>query len=107
MPFINRFANYFISWAVRIIYKIDLKDSQSGLMIFRKNILGKINVFNPGMGFSQEIKVKAWLNNGIICGEKNISYHKRLGTVKFRKIRDGYRILFDIFRLFSELKNKI
>ena len=106
MPFINRFANYFISWIIRIIYKINLKDSQSGLMIFRRDILERINVLNPGMGISQEIKVKAWLNSGIRCGEKHIPYHKRLGTVKFRKIRDGYRNLFDVFRLFSELKNK-
>ncbi len=104
MPFINRLGNYFISWLIRVLFKINMVDSQSGLMVFKRGILDKISICNTGMGFSQEIKVRAWLNYEIKCGEKNISYNPRVGKVKFRKIIDGYKNFYDIFQLSKELR---
>ena len=104
MPFINRVSNYFISWLIRKVFKVNIQDSQSGLMLFKKGILNKISIYNKGMGFSQEIKIKAWLSNKIKCGEMHIPYNIRIGKVKFRKIKDGLKNLYDLYQLAKDLK---
>jgi len=85
-PAINKIANYFISWLIRALFRIDLRDSQSGMMAFKRDLLNTIKVQNTDMGFSQEIKIMAFLSPKIKCGEVHISYLKRLGKVKFNKI---------------------
>jgi len=56
------------------------------MMAFKKDLLNVIKVQNTGMGFSQEIKIMAFLSPKIKCGEVHISYLKRIGNVKFKKI---------------------
>lgn len=101
-PFINKITNYFMSWLIRVLFKINLKDSQSGMMVLKKGILEKIKIQNTGMGFSQEIKIKAFLHPEINCGEVHISYLKRIEKVKFKKI-DAVKNLYSILVLFREL----
>lgn len=103
MPFINIFSNYFVSWLVRFLFKINLRDSQSGMMLFKKNLLNEIEVNNKGMGFSQEIKIKSWLNSQIKCSEFRIPYSLRLGKAKFNKIRDGMKNLYDVLILWAKI----
>lgn len=99
MPVINIFSNYCISWLVRFLFQINIRDSMSGMMIFRKSILSKIEVGNTGMGFTQELKIKAWLNPGINCHESHISFYPRLGKAKFRRFRDSLRVLYDVLAI--------
>jgi glycosyltransferase involved in cell wall biosynthesis len=103
MPLVNLLSNYFISWLVRMMFKIKLQDSQSGMMVFKKTIMEKIKIYNMGMGFSQEIKVKAWTNS-IRCAEIHIPYKIRIGNVKFRKIKDGLKNLYDLLLLGLKLR---
>jgi glycosyltransferase involved in cell wall biosynthesis len=105
MPFLKILGNRLISSWVSATFKVNIKDSQSGLMVFKREILGDIRMFNLGMGFSQEIKIKAWCNGRIRCVEKHISYHKRIGKVKFRMFQDSCRNLLDLFYLYKELKS--
>lgn len=103
MPLTNRWGNYFISWLIRKIFKINIKDSQSGWMVFKRSILDSICIYNTGMGFSQEIKIKSWLGNKK-CAEVHIPYNTRIGRVKFKKISDGLKNLYSVFRLWIDLK---
>ncbi len=103
MPFVNLISNYFISFLSRSFFKIPLRDSQSGMMVFKSRVMEKIQLRNIGMGFSQEIKIKAWTCPGIRCGEYRISYFPRFGKVKFRKLRDGLGNFFDLLSLRKEL----
>lgn len=109
-PFINRIANSIFSWMIRAIFGINLADSQSGMMVFKKNILDKIMVNNVGMGFSQEIKIKAFLNKGIKCGSCRILYIPRVGKSKFRKIHDSLNAILSVIAMWWQLvvrtKNK-
>jgi len=98
-PFINKIANYFISWLIRALFKIGLRDSQSGMMAFKKGFLDAIKVRDTGMGFSQEMKIRAYLNPKIKCGETHISYLKRIGDVKFKKI-DAVQNLYSVLCLY-------
>ena len=104
-PVINKIANYFISWLIRFLFQINLMDSQSGMMVFKKTVLDKIKIQNADMGFSQEIKIKAFLHSAIKSGEIHISYQVRAGKVKFKKI-DAIRNLFSVLSLFRELMQK-
>jgi len=103
-PAINKIANYFISWLVRALFKIDLLDSQSGMMVFKKDVLRKINIQDMGGGFSwsAEIKIRAFLDPDINCGETHITYLPRVGKVKF-KIIDGVKNLCSVLSLFITL----
>jgi len=98
-PAVNKIANHFISWLIRVLFKIDLRDSQSGMMAFKKDLLNVIKVQNTGMGFSQEIKIRAFLNPELKCGEVHISYLKRIGNVKFKKI-NAVQNLFSVLYLY-------
>ena len=102
-PPINQAANCFFSWLIRILFGINLRDSQSGLMAFKKDILDKIMVDNPGMAFSQEIKIKAFLNKGIKCGSQHVFYIPRVGKSKFRKIQDSMNTISSVVRMRKRL----
>ena len=104
MPLINKISNYFISILTRRLFTIDLIDSQSGMMVFKRTILDRIEINNYGMGLSQEIKIKCWLNPSIKCGELHIPYFPRIGKVKFKKTKDGIKNLYDL--LILRAKNK-
>jgi glycosyltransferase involved in cell wall biosynthesis len=99
MPVTHILSNYFISWLTRFVFRIDVRDIQSGMMVFKRDILEKIKPHNTGMGFSQEIKIKAWSHRRLRCKETHISLQRRLGKPKFRKIRDGLGNLIDLLRL--------
>lgn len=99
MPLINKLANFFISGVIRVLFKIDLKDSQSGFMILKRHLLNKIAIKNKGMGFSQELKIKAWLIDPLCCAEVPISYNVRIGKSKFKKLRDSFCNCFSLVNL--------
>jgi len=103
-PISNQYANQLISMAIRILFNIKLKDSQSGMMVFKRDLLKQINVKDIGMGFSQEIKIKAFIDKNIRCCEERITYRVRAGEVKFRKLKDGIRNLYLVICLWKELK---
>lgn len=105
-PIINQFANQAISLFIMKIFKINLKDSQSGMMVFKRSLLDKISLDNTGMGFSQEIKIKAFTRADICCKEVYIHYGERIGKVKFRKIIDSARNLYSLLCLWKDFLNK-
>jgi glycosyltransferase involved in cell wall biosynthesis len=102
-PRINKFANHIVSWLIRLFFRIPVKDSQSGMMVFKRSLLDKIKIYNTGMGFSQEIKIRAFTRSDLRCGEVHISYRARAGKVKFKKLEDSLKNLYSLFYLWKEL----
>jgi glycosyltransferase involved in cell wall biosynthesis len=102
-PVINQIANWTISLFIRVLFEINLKDSQSGMFAFKNSLLDKIKVYNTGMGFPQEIKIKAFTRRDVRCGEVHIDYGMRLGEVKFRKFKDSVQNVYSLLRLWKEL----
>lgn len=103
MPLGNRLGNYCISWIIRKFFNINIKDSQSGLVVFKKNILDKLILCNTGFGFCQEIKIRCWLE-GKRCAEVNIPYNLRIGKVKFRKMKDSVKNIHNLLTLWIKMK---
>ena len=104
MPMLNNFANYFISWLGRFLFNVRIFDLQSGMMIFKRDILKEIKVGNGQMGFSQELKIKAWMYNKLRCCESHIEYYPRAGKSKFRKFHDSINNLCDLLSLWVQLR---
>ncbi len=104
MPFINKLGNRLISRLIGVLFKVQIRDSQSGLMLFKRQILDKIKIENKGMGFSQELKIKAWRLSPARCAEVAISYNLRIGTSKFRIMPDGLKNFLALFNLYIKIK---
>lgn len=97
MSFIHKLGNKILSLCVRILFNVDIKDSQSGMWIFKKEIFSKLDLREDGMPFSQEFKIKAFKK--FKTAEVPIMYHKRLGKKKLNAIKDGYENFKHLFKM--------
>lgn len=97
MSYTHMFGNWVLSLVTRTLFSWPFKDSQSGMWIFRQSIWPTLDATEPGMPFSQEIKVEAYLK-GHRCTEVPITYRARVGEVKLAAFRDGVRNITHLFR---------
>ncbi len=93
----NQLGNWILTQATRVLYWRSIRDSQSGMWVFRRSILPRLKLTSPGMAFSEEIKIEAILR-GLRFGEVHIPYGERVGTVKLQKWRDGFHNLWFLVR---------
>jgi hypothetical protein len=68
-----------------------VRDSQSGMWVFRRSIVKDMKLDSDGMAFSEEIKIEAILNPKIRFGEISIQYSSRVGETKLNAWRDGFQ----------------
>jgi len=79
------FGNFILASTLRILYLIGIRDSQSGMWIFKKEILDKIKPlekFDDGMPFSEEIKIEMFKNKKMKVKEIPSLLRAREGDVK-------------------------
>jgi glycosyltransferase involved in cell wall biosynthesis len=93
MNFSNKVGNNVLTIAMLLLYGTPIKDSQSGMWIFRARILPRLNLTSDGMPLSEEIKIEAIRANDVAFAEYHVNYHPRVGEVKLEKWRDGFRNL--------------
>ena len=96
MKFSHKMGNITLSFFFRMLFRIKVKDSQSGMWVFRKKILESLKLESDGMPFSEEIKIEAWRYGQ--CLEVPIAYKERAGVVKLNTFRDGIKNLIFLFR---------
>jgi glycosyltransferase involved in cell wall biosynthesis len=96
-------GNHLLSTLVRLLFAIDLRDSQSGMWILRKAILPMILPNINNMSFSQEIKIRAHLFSK--AREVPIIYRNRHGTTKLHALRDGVANIWALLQLYQQLKH--
>ncbi len=102
MSFLNKIGNLILSMAMSILYFRWVRDSQSGMWVFRRSILSAMELTSDGMAFSEEIKIEALKNHAIRFREISIQYTSRLGEVKLNLWRDGfYNLWFLLKKRFS------
>ena len=75
-----------------------VRDSQSGMWVFRRSILDKIRLDSDGMAFSEEIKVEALKHPDLTFDEISIMYSSRAGETKLNPWADGVNNLLFLFR---------
>ena len=93
MSFKHKFGNLVLTLAMSILFFHWVRDSQSGMWVFRRSILKEMKLESDGMAFSEEIKIEALRNPRIRFGEISIQYSSRLGETKLNTWRDGFHNL--------------
>ena len=89
MSFRNKIGNLILSLAMSILFLHWVRDSQSGMWVFRRSILKEMKLESDGMSFSEEIKIEALRSSKIRFGEIAIMYSSRLGESKLNPWKDG------------------
>lgn len=92
----HRLGNWVLSVTTRVLFRVSLRDSQSGMWVLRRNILGDLNIESDGMAFSEEIKIEAFRKKR--ATEVPITYRVRVGEVKLSSWRDGIGNLKYLFK---------
>lgn len=97
----HRFGNLTLAWSLRILFLVNIRDSQSGMWIFKREALSKIQPlesFNDGMPFSEEIKIEMFTNKAIKSKEIPSTLFAREGQVKLESFKDGIKNLKFLFK---------
>jgi len=97
----HRFGNLTLAWTLRILFLVNIRDSQSGMWIIRRDALSKIQpleAFNNGMPFSEEIKIEMFTNKNIKAKEIPSTLSAREGQVKLESFKDGIKNLRFLFK---------
>jgi hypothetical protein len=97
MNFTNKVGNLVLTIAAALLWFRPLKDSQSGMWVFRRSVLPQLRLTSDGMPLSEEIKIEAIEKLGSRFAEVGIDYRPRIGEVKLQKWRDGWRNLSFLF----------
>lgn len=83
-----------------------LKDSQSGMWVFRREILPSLKLTQDGMPFSEELKLEVVIR-GFRLLEVPIDYKERWGAPKLSSWRDGRRNIQFLFEKRLEIAREI
>ena len=82
MSLSHRFGNWAITMCANVLFFTGFKDSQSGMWVFRRRLLKKMNLTNNSWPFSGEMKIEAWRHGRFV--EVPIKYRKRRGDSKVK-----------------------
>ena len=91
-----------------LLFRRMIYDTQSGMWIFRSNILDKIQLTSDGMAMSEEIKMEAFAHPDIRAVELPVmyEYRPRLGRCKLNTYRDGFYNWHFMVKKWLELKKR-
>jgi len=99
MNFSNKVGNNLLTLASLVLFMKGIKDSQSGMWIYKSSVYPLLDPKSDGMPFSEEIKIAAIRHPDVEFDECHIDYHPRIGEVKLDKWRDGMRNLAYLVKL--------
>jgi len=77
----NKIGNAVLSFTARVLFGVKIRDSQSGMWVFRRNILSNL-VLKSNTPLSQELKIEACHFARCPWKEIPIEYRPRVGKVK-------------------------
>jgi dolichol-phosphate hexosyltransferase len=89
MSFKHKMGNLMLSIAMSVLFFRWVRDSQSGMWVFRRSIIKEMKLESDSMAFSEEIKIEVLRNRKLRFGEISIMYSARLGEIKLNPWRDG------------------
>lgn len=92
------FGNWVLGVVQMLLFGHSIHDSQSGMWVFKRAILSKIELVSDGMALSEELKIEAFAHPQIKAVEVPIYYRAREGESKLNIWRDGFKNLLFLFR---------
>jgi dolichol-phosphate hexosyltransferase len=96
---IRLLGNAILSGATMALFFKFIIDSQSGMWVFRRDILKRVDPRSDGMALSEEIKILAFTHPDLSCLEMPIYYGERIGESKLNLWRDGFANLFFLAKM--------
>ena len=105
----HRFGNLVLALTLDILFVVRIKDSQSGMWIFKRTAFDKIQpleAFNDGMPFSEELKIEMFTTHGLTAREIPSTLYAREGQVKLESFKDGWKNLKFLFKKRVQPKRK-
>jgi len=94
MSFKHKMGNLMLSLAMSVLFFRWVRDSQSGMWVFRRSIIKEMKLESDSMAFSEEIKIEVLRNPKLRFSEISIMYSARLGEIKLNPWRDGLQNLW-------------
>jgi glycosyltransferase involved in cell wall biosynthesis len=94
----NRLGNRILNAMENILFKLNLNDSQSGMWVFKKDILKLLILKSDTAAFSQELKIEVCHFAKCKWKEIPIKYQPRLGKAKLGGWKSGMGNLMHLFK---------
>lgn len=98
MDFKHYVGNKILSLVMSLLFLRRVRDSQSGMWVFARDVLERMKLESDGMAFSEEVKAEAIRDKSIGFREIPILYSSRIGRKKLRPWRDGWANLVFLFK---------
>jgi dolichol-phosphate hexosyltransferase len=102
MSIAHKVGNKILSLAMRILYSVQVTDSQSGMWIMRRSFANRIALQSDDMSMSEEIKIIAFKYFRSL--EVDGTYFKRVGDAKLDTILHGWRNLKYLFQYTKDIE---
>ena len=94
----HAFGNWMLKVTMNILFGMKLNDSQTGMWIFRKEILRHLTITSDGMPMSEEIKIEVFRNKNVKAKEVSVPYRVRLGEKALNTWKDGVKNEIFLFK---------
>lgn len=85
----NRIGNTILALETRVLFRLGMSDPESGMWIFRKDILSKLRLHSDSWPLSHEFKIEACYYGKCPWQEVPISYRTRTGETK---LLNGWKV---------------
>jgi len=94
------FGNIFLTGVLGLFFFKIIRDSQSGMWVFKREILPKLTITQNGMAFSEELKIETFRHKEVRAREVPIQfrYLSRVGESKLNLWGDGFGNLFFLIK---------
>ena len=98
MPITRWIGNTFYAWVLSWIANRRITDTASGMRIFKRSILKRLEPLPDGLDLTPSMSTLAF-QEGLNVLEVPISYNERVGRSKLSVVRDGIRFFHSIVTL--------
>ncbi len=91
-------GNWVLKVTMNILFGMRLNDSQTGMWVFRKEVLEHLTITSDGMPMSEEIKIEAFRNPDVKAKEISVPYRVRMGEKALNTWKDGFKNLLFLYK---------
>ncbi len=96
---IRAFGVKFLNFFMWLVYGYPIKDSLTGMWVFRKDILSELPLYEGGWDFSEEIKLSALMSDTIRFTEYGVPHQDRVfNQSKINLFQAGMRYFVFLFK---------
>ena len=93
MPFVRRVGNRFFAALLRVLSGRRVRDTASGMRVFRRSLLPAFGALPDGLDFTPAMTSRVAFDPALSFTEHPIPYSERSGASKLGVVRDGWRFL--------------